>query len=143
MLAAGVLLMTMSQKVNAPRGIRNNNPGNIRWDNRTDWKGMIGVDDKNFVIFSHMIWGIRAMNRVLDSYARRGLVTIETIIPTWAPATENDTDSYVRSVVMQTGLNADRPIGTHERPALISAIIRHENGRDLTASLIAEGINAA
>ena len=53
-----------------PRGIRNNNPGNIRWSN-DQWKGLIPKDqasDKAFCVFRSPEYGIRAMARILRKY---------------------------------------------------------------------------
>jgi hypothetical protein len=130
------------RKFTAPRGIRNNNPGNIR-ATRDKWDGMVGEDKEGFVIFSAMAYGIRAMSRNLDSYERRGLNTIETIISVWAPPNENNTESYITSVERQTGINRNQPLSKSDRPKLIAAIISHENGLSLGKALIQLGIELA
>ena len=50
-----------------PRGVRNNNPGNVRAGD--DWQGMTGQDDKGFAVFARPEDGLRAMSKVLDTYA--------------------------------------------------------------------------
>ena len=42
------------------RGIRNNNPGNIRKDGSV-WRGEVAGPDKSFKTFETMAWGIRAI----------------------------------------------------------------------------------
>lgn len=126
-----------------PRGIRNNNPGNIRWDGSTQWQGMTGQDDKGFIIFSSMAYGIRAMSKVLDSYARRGVNTVESVIATWAPAIENNVEAYVRSVEQQTGLSRHKVLTAADRPALVAAIIKHENGKTISEAMIERGLAMA
>lgn len=111
-----------------PRGIRNNNPGNIRWDGRTEWQGMIGQDSDGFVIFDTPENGIRAMARILNSYRRRGVVSLSEIVRTWAPDVENDTESYIASASQRTGFAPQKVITADDYPALIEAIIHHENG---------------
>ena len=128
------------------RGIRNNNPGNLRFS-ADDWKGLATRQtDSEFFQFVSPFWGIRAMARTLKNYQQRhGLNTVREIISRWAPNTENDTDAYVRSVERQTGIDADAPISVEANlVSLVPAIIRHENGsQPYEAALIAEGIAAA
>lgn len=127
-----------------PRGIRNNNPGNIRWDGKTQWQGLAGVDDAGFVIFDTPENGIRAMARVLASYGRRGVVTVADIIRTWAPPNENNTPAYIASVETRTGLSAAQPVPRERLADFLAAIIHHENGQQpYTAAQIEQGIRAA
>jgi hypothetical protein len=63
---------------NEPRGIRNNNPGNIRLT-RIDWEGkLLDSDntDREFEQFVSPYFGLRAMARNLKSYQERGVTTI-------------------------------------------------------------------
>lgn len=113
------------------RGIRNNNPGNIRGSAVVKWKGEVGRDDKDFVVFDTSINGIRALARTLSTYYKKhGLTTIEQIINRWAPPSENDTASYIASVSERTGLPKDIPfLWSDDNVVLLTkAIIRHENG---------------
>ena len=59
------------------RGLRNNNPGNIRKDG-THWKGEVEPSrDAAFKQFESMAWGYRAMFKCLNTYSRKyGLDTI-------------------------------------------------------------------
>ena len=126
-----------------PRGIRNNNPGNIRLGD--NWQGMKeNQSDKSFVQFESPKWGVRAMARVLDSYRRRGVVHLVDIISTWAPDNENDTGAYIRSVEKQTGIFANERITREQYPALIAAIIKHENGvQPYSEETLSDGIALA
>lgn len=118
---------------NKSRGIRNNNPGNIRWGD--EWKGLVPEGqrtDKSFCQFKAPEFGIRAMIIILRNYqSKYGLKTITGIIKRWAPPNENDTQAYIRSVAQATGTDADKLIDlTDSRKLfpLLQAIIRHENG---------------
>lgn len=88
------------------RGIRNNNPGNIRWGD--DWQGLVPQaqrTDKSFCQFIKPEYGIRAMIIILRNYQRKHrLSTISGIINRWAPTNENDTQSYINSVAKATVL---------------------------------------
>lgn len=118
---------------NNSRGIRNNNPGNIRWGD--EWRGLVPEaqrTDKSFCQFKAPEFGIRAMIIILRNYqSKYGLKTITGIIKRWAPPNENDTQAYIRSVAQATGTDADKPIDlTDSRKLfpLLQAIIKHENG---------------
>lgn len=114
-----------------PRGIRQNNPGNIRHGEH--WQGLAPEQpDPDFARFVSPVWGLRAMCRVLIQYQKRhNRRTVNEIIGRWAPPTENDTMAYQRSVAVALGVLPDEPIDV-SRPdtmrALVKAIIRHENG---------------
>ncbi|MGU5964852.1 structural protein [Klebsiella aerogenes] len=116
-----------------PRGIRNNNPGNIRWGD--DWQGLIPESqrtDKSFCQFKTPEYGIRAMIIILRNYQRKhGLNTVSGIIKRWAPPNENNTQAYINSVARTTGVDADKRIDTNDSRfmmKLVQAIIQHENG---------------
>lgn len=135
---------------NQTRGLRNNNPGNIR-RSRDEWQGLAAEQpDREFFTFVAPEWGIRAMAKVLLNYQRLyGLRTIRQLIARWAPATENDTEAYIRSVVAQTGIPADAVLQLpQDLEALVTAIIHHENGpayavRPYPPELIDQGIRLA
>ena len=92
-----------------PRGIRNNNPLNIRRNN-TVWQGMKPiVTDHSFVEFKSMAWGYRAAWRILFNYFYRFVsekkpFNVTTIIHRWAPPCVNDTQSYIGTVLRLSGL---------------------------------------
>ena len=87
-----------------PRGIRNNNPLNIR-RSKDQWEGMATTQtDKAFVQFQTMAYGYRAAWRTLHTYykklrERKKSFTVENILHRWAPPTENDTARYIRTVL--------------------------------------------
>ena len=97
------------------RGIRNNNPLNIRRNPANQWQGLRPVQaDKLFCQFKAMKWGLRAAIKLLDNYIRRGAQTPRQIISRWAPPSENDTASYVRKACQRAGLDPDQPVLYHK-----------------------------
>lgn len=132
-----------------PRGIRNNNPGNI--DRTGDkWQGMAADQsgDDRFVVFVAPQWGIRALVKVLLSYQRKhGIKTIRGIINRWAPPVENNTSAYVEQVAKACGVEPDDTIDIENKAvlrALVSSIIKHENGQQpYGAGVIELGIDLA
>ncbi|MFJ5159683.1 structural protein [Pantoea sp. NPDC088449] len=115
------------------RGIRNNNPGNIRWGD--EWRGLVPESlrsDKSFCQFISPEYGIRAMMIILNHYhTQHGLNTITDIIHRWAPPHESDTQAYIDGVSTVTGIPAQQHIDVTDGTTmlkLIRAIIVHENG---------------
>jgi hypothetical protein len=111
------------------RGIRNNNPGNIRFGSQ--WQGMAKEQpDKEYITFIAPEWGIRAISKTLDTYANKhGLHTVRGIVSRWAPANENNTQSYIDDVADSLGVTPLQNISVdYYKEKLIKAIIQHENG---------------
>ena len=95
------------------RGIRNNNPLNIR-RSKDQWKGMAEAQtDGAFVQFKTMEWGWRAAFYLLTRtyYHKYRLYTIRGIISKWAPPNENNTQRYIDNVSKLTGILPDEPLG--------------------------------
>jgi len=80
-----------------PRGLRNNNPLNIR-HNSDKFQGEVTGTDKAFKTFISMAYGYRAAFVTLATYLSKGCNTIEKIVTRWAPPNENNTGSYVANV---------------------------------------------
>lgn len=129
----------------APRGVRNNNPLNIRYSIYNDWQGQTGTDGE-YAIFSDSKYGIRAAAKLLNKYYQGyGLTTINGIINRWAPTIENNTQSYINAVANRLNVSENEPLlwPTYAN-ALIKAMIHHENGiQPYTDSQINEGIALA
>ena len=125
------------------RGIRNNNPLNIR-HSADRWQGArIMQTDPDYVQYKDIKWGFRAAWKILDTYCltfkKEGKAyNVKNIIGRWAPPTENDTDAYVRTVVKLSGLggNENMPRPKHywnfeevdKLVRLIRAMVCVENG---------------
>ncbi|WOT63232.1 structural protein [Pseudomonas aeruginosa] len=130
-----------------PRGIRNNNPGNIVWSARNNWQGQLPHNPKiepRFARFDTAHNGIRALAKLLLNYRKvYGLRTVESLIARWAPSNENNTRAYATAVARamgvppQAGLHMDQDT----LAALVTAIIRHENGQQpYSAEQIAQAV---
>lgn len=116
-----------------PRGIRNNNPGNVERGNDR-WLGMCAdqSSDSRFLVFDTPEAGIRCLMRLLINYQERhGIKTMREAINRWAPPVENNSSAYVQHVSRLTGFDPDEPLDFLDREinvALTEAIVRHENG---------------
>mgnify|MGYP000567511962 CR=1 FL=1 len=91
-----------------PRGLRNNNPLNIRKGNV--WKGERHTQvDPDFEEFKTLEDGFRAAFILIRNYLRKRppVNTPRLIISRWAPPSENKTDLYVSVVCQKAVLKPD------------------------------------
>ena len=130
------------KKQRIPRGIRNNNPLNIRVGN--NWKGEVAnPSDHTFEQFTEMKWGVRAAFIVLRNYiVRHKCNTIRKIISRWAPANENNTQAYIATVSQRANIKPDEVINvdnTCQMIALLLAMCYVENGQEISLDDVVEG----
>lgn len=115
------------------RGERNNNPGNL------NFAGQAGASLESpggrFARFETSFDGLRALSRQLMLYAGRGINSVEKIISTWAPASDNNnTAAYIQAVSQRLGVDPRVALNMKDpqtMSALMSSIIHHENGRNI------------
>lgn len=114
-----------------PRGILNCNPLNIR-HNRDRFQGeVVPGRDRSFKQFSSMAYGYRAAFVVLGSYLACGKNTIEKIVKSWAPPTENNTSSYIAHVEQRSGVSRDKVLTANsggDYRKIVAAMSHCENG---------------
>lgn len=97
-----------------PRGIRNNNPLNIR-RHSSKWLGEVdslnGKRDTAFCQFSSLAYGYRACAKLLQTYQTKyKLYVLDKIIGRWAPPNENNTRAYTTRVAQQMSKELGEPI---------------------------------
>lgn len=116
----------------APRGIRNNNPGNLNYAGQSGAKKESGENGR-FAVFESMRDGISALYRQIQLYFSRGVNTIESVVNKYAPAEDNNNvQAYIRQLVGATGKQADEKLSGEDTETvfkLIRGIINHENGK--------------
>ncbi|MBQ2787177.1 MAG: structural protein P5 [Bacteroidaceae bacterium] len=125
------------------RGLRNNNPLNIKRNN-TAWKGLSAIQsDKIFFSFVAPEWGYRAAFITLRNYRKKHrLQTIAQWIERWAPPTENNTKAYVDCVCKRSGRKSDfvpHIYNKEQMCAIVSAMSYMENGVPAIASDVEKG----
>ena len=125
------------------RGLRNNNPLNIRRVAGTKWKGQAAEQrDKSFVQFESIEYGLRAAFCLLETYRRKyKAVCIEDIINRWAPPSENDTRKYIETVCRLTGFGGKERLVEDQLPALVYAMAFVECGALISKETIEQGYN--
>lgn len=125
------------------RGIRNNNPLNIRKGN--SWKGERPVQlDDQFEEFVSMEYGIRAAFKLMRNHitgfkgTRPKMNTIQKLIGVWSPRTENATDRYVKVVCQRTGYSPTQIIDPANSQMMINiamAMAHVECGVELSKAI--------
>lgn len=115
------------------RGERNNNPGNLNFAGQAG--ATLERPGGRFARFETAFDGLRALSRQLTLYAGRGINSIEKIISTWAPASDNNnTAAYIQAVSERLGVDPQAALNMGDpqtMSALMSSIIHHENGRNI------------
>lgn len=115
------------------RGERNNNPGNLNFAGQAG--AALERPGGRFARFETAFDGLRALSRQLTLYAGRGINSIEKIISTWAPASDNNnTAAYIQAVSERLGVDPQAALNMSDpqtMSALMSSIIHHENGRNI------------
>jgi hypothetical protein len=129
------------------RGLRNRNPGNLRYFASIAWQGQTGQDGDGYAVFDSDLHGLRAALIDLNTgFVRDHEDTVAAIIPEWAPkADKNPTAAYIEFVRKRLNVSANQRLtyATHAVP-LLRAIVAFENGRDpFPASLYADAFRAA
>ncbi len=121
----------MHNYMKVPRGLRNNNAGNIRLSKTRYLGEVVPSTDKAFKQFKTPAWGYRAVFVLLDSYSRKGFLTLRQMITRYAPPSENNTENYIRYVAQNAVVNPEAPLDVNDRNVMVlvvAAISRMENG---------------
>lgn len=114
------------------RGLRNNNPGNIRPVSRNQ------ANDGAFTVYRTPEEGWGALGKQLKAYANAGLDNVASIISKYAPSSENNTGAYIQSVTANMSKRLGSDVGALTRldlsdprvlKALMQSITEHENFR--------------
>lgn len=115
---------------NSPRGIRNNNPGNLNYAGQSGAHLESGANAR-FAAFNSMEQGISALATQLQLYASRGIDTVRGIISKYAPKGENNTEAYIKTIMKKLGVGDNQRLNLNDQNVLrelISGISTVENG---------------
>lgn len=119
-----------------PRGIRNNNPLNIKKGNNFQGEQHPQTDPE-FEQFLSMAHGIRAGFKILKNYIRNGYNTPELIIRRWCP--DNTAETYIQTVCTRSGLSRTGRLAFQDSTRmcdLVEAMCYVECGRPIDKRVI-------
>jgi hypothetical protein len=143
--AVAASVATVPANPNAPRGIRNNNPGNLNYVGQAGATKETGPNGR-FAVFQSAEDGLRALGNQLRLYGARGINSVRAIISKFAPASENNTQAYIKSVSGGLGVSSDAALNLNDPKvlqSLMGAIIKVENGKNpYSAEMIAAASGA-
>lgn len=139
------------------RGLRANNPGNIRrsnivWRNsyqsQAECEAAGRVWDTDFVVFFTIPDGERALGHQIATDLARGQNTVRLIVagdPTmqlygYAPASENDTETYITNVCNALGVTDSDVLDDSLRPQIAQAIMTEETGYKEDFSVLTQAV---
>jgi len=131
-----VILLLQKKKEKMSRGLKNNNPFNIRKSNE-NWLGKKkNSTDSDFEQFETLELGLRAGLKLLKNYVEKGYNTIEKIIERYSPAGDpgnalGSTENYIRFITNHSNISRDSVVNNVPRIAYF--ILCFENGKAITS----------
>lgn len=123
-----------------PRGLRNNNPGNIMaLPSGHMWDGQTGIDPAGYAVFATPEAGMKAAATNLQSYSKlHGINTVSGVVSRWAPqAAGNNTGNYAAYIAQQMGVDPNQKLNMSDpsvQHGILSGIFSFENGPKAMAS---------
>ncbi len=127
---AGASATPAAPATKGPRGLRNNNPGNIEYGPFAKSMGATGSDGR-FAIFPTPAAGLQALSALLRGYGKKGFNTLKSAINRYAPSSENNTPAYVKAMANELGVSPDAALDMSDPTtlaAMMRGITKHENG---------------
>lgn len=132
-----------------PRGIRNNNPLNIRYVEKNNWQGRVHIKrDFQFEEFTTMYYGYRAAFLIIHKYMTLySLRTPFQICARWAPIGDNNNPSaYAKFVCNRMGCGLNDELDFRDPLQMIrlaAAMTEMENGKVVDWRIIRRGYMVA
>lgn len=127
---SGLIVPPRKQGQRLPRGIRNNNPGNLNYVGQSGASKEDNGSNSRFAKWKSPREGIVGMAKQLLLYHKRNIRTVPAIISKYAPPGENDTNAYISRVCKTMGVTPNDILDLRNDDVLSSlmgAIIPHEN----------------
>lgn len=134
-----------------PRGLRNNNPLNIRINPANQWMGAADEQrDPQFVQFTSIVWGLRAgiviiRNWLMAAARKNESLTMGRIISKWAPASDgNNVPAYISKVHRLSGIAQHDNVVYSDKNQIVNlvwAMAFVECGRAIDPRLVEEAYN--
>lgn len=134
-LLAGLILAANLSA--APRGIRNNNAGNIAAPSHGRlWSGAVGVDDAGYMVFRTASIGLVAIITNLKAYhTKHGIDTPAGVVARWTNIsdTPEQRKAYTAFICARIGAGPNQRLDMTDPVILVGlmkSIVFYENGMD-------------
>lgn len=114
----------------SPLSVRNNNFGNLRNPQTGDFQRYATPEEGKSAMLRDLALKLSGKSPVMQSKYGQGYTpTIENVVSTWAPPSENDTQNYINFVSKQTGLAPNQPLLPADVERIAPAIAQMEGGQ--------------
>jgi hypothetical protein len=132
------------------RGVRNNNYLNIKenltLEKNNPWEGKVGSDG-TYLQFETPAMGLRAADKILQSYKKKSINTITDIITEWAPPTDdNPTEDYIDFIASELAIDENAEIDLSDpeiRASLLASMTAMESEKDISSDEVLSLIEQA
>jgi len=132
------------------RGVRNNNYLNIKENLKKEkdnpWEGKVGSDG-TYLQFETPAMGLRAADKILQSYKKKSINTITDIITEWAPPTDdNPTEDYIDFIASELAIDENAEIDLSDpeiRASLLASMTAMESEKDISSDEVLSLIEQA
>ena len=92
------------------KGLDNNNPFNLEFRTRIQWRGQLGTDGR-FVVFDTPLNGLRAgMINIHTKFTRDGINTVRGLISILSPSSENPTENFIAFISNRLSVSPEQPL---------------------------------
>lgn len=119
---------TEDETLTAARGIRNNNPLNLKYIATDPYDGQTGQDSDGFGIYSTWQAGVRAGGLQLTHNFHAGAETVVALVNSWSTT---DQTKYANFVAAQLGVAVGQPlVWPDDELGYVMAAIQFENGEN-------------
>lgn len=142
-------MLTDNRTANTTRGVRNNNPLNLRKGVAFQYQ-VENANETSFMTFGKTWQGIRAAVLDITTDISKGKNTLTLLINEFAPPSENNTNNYIKNISTVTGLKPDEKIDRKNFlliSKLVTSMITMENSvaaaKLVTPEDIYEGVKSA
>lgn len=111
------------------RGLRNNNPGNVKYGPFAKSMGASGADSGGFAIFPTMDQGADAARKLIDNYRKSGVDTVDAIVSKYAPSSDGNNHAAYMKFLASKGYQPGQKItNAADAAKLADAMMINESG---------------
>lgn len=113
--------------------VNNNNYGNLRpVGSSTGFRSFATPEEGISAMRDDLLAKVTGKSKAMAAnYGQNYRPTLNTVISTYAPPSENDTQNYINFVSNKTGINPDQTLTPQDLDSVIPAMVKMESGKDI------------